>query len=205
MSGLVADVRPLLGPIRDQGRRPTCLAFALSCGHRGSRAFVADFSAEGLHSHAAQSIGQALDQAVPVSAALATLSEPGQVEESAWPYGAAGTATAGAAHYKALGSPFAFDSTKLEAALLSGTPVVAGLEIAADFFHAKTETLVSPASPIQARHAVLIVGLRPGTTGQEYLIRNSWGSRWADAGHAWLHENYLSQTGIFFLTLKGVD
>lgn len=149
MSGLLADVRARLGPIRDQGRRPTCLAFALSCGHRGARAFSTDFSAEGLHTDAARSAGRTVDRAVPLASALSVLATQGQVEEAAWPYGSAHSVVAGADLYLAASSPLSFDATMVEVALQAGSPVVAGLEIGLEFFHAQGEPLTAPTAPLK--------------------------------------------------------
>lgn len=37
-------------------------------------------------------------------------------------------------------------------------------------------------------HAVVIVGYRPGPTGRQFLLHNSWGPRWRDGGYAWISE-----------------
>ncbi|MNL34389.1 Papain family cysteine protease [compost metagenome] len=41
-------------------------------------------------------------------------------------------------------------------------------------------------------HAVVAVGLGATAAGQQYVrIRNSWGTKWGDQGHAWLPIEYI--------------
>lgn len=40
-------------------------------------------------------------------------------------------------------------------------------------------------------HAVTIVGYRPGPAGRQFLIKNSWGSSWAERGYAWISETMM--------------
>ena len=47
-----SDPRAALGSARDQGRRPTCLAFAASDAHRQARRHPAPFCVAWLHYHA---------------------------------------------------------------------------------------------------------------------------------------------------------
>lgn len=46
-------------------------------------------------------------------------------------------------------------------------------------------------------HAMIVVGVRQGKNGREFLLRNSWGAGWGDDGHAWVEESYIGwdQTG----------
>jgi hypothetical protein len=37
-------------------------------------------------------------------------------------------------------------------------------------------------------HAVAIVGYRTLPTGRQYLLHNSWGTKWGDGGYAWMSE-----------------
>jgi hypothetical protein len=50
-------------------------------------------------------------------------------------------------------------------------------------------------------HAVAVVAV--GKSGSEHFVRikNSWGARWADAGYAWLSEEYIDKT---FISLVGM-
>lgn len=43
-----------------------------------------------------------------------------------------------------------------------------------------------------ANHAVVAVGYGKNGTDVLVLVRNSWGKSWADNGHAWITQDYLS-------------
>lgn len=47
---------------------------------------------------------------------------------------------------------------------------------------------------IRGNHMVTIVGFRPGTTGVEFRMVNSWGSGWGDGGMAWIGHERISDT-----------
>ncbi|MCA9640798.1 MAG: hypothetical protein KC492_08880 [Myxococcales bacterium] len=44
-----------------------------------------------------------------------------------------------------------------------------------------------------AAHAVTVVGYREGASGREFLIKNSWGTQWGNAGYGWLQERTLQR------------
>lgn len=54
---------------------------------------------------------------------------------------------------------------------------------------------------IDGGHAQCVVGVRQGTTGREFLVRNSWGVSWSDNGCAWFTEAYMewNQTNDLFV------
>ncbi|MEH3062563.1 MAG: C1 family peptidase [Methylobacterium radiotolerans] len=81
-------------------------------------------------------------------------------------------------------------------ALDKGTPIVLGLIITDAFFRPDGNGLVPKRDPDPERggHAVLAVGYGHDPKGQPaILIRNSWGSGWGLAGHAWLSSAYLAR------------
>ncbi len=45
-------------------------------------------------------------------------------------------------------------------------------------------------------HEVLLCGYAMTPNGNYYLVHNSWGPRWGDAGYAWLHEDILKMGWI---------
>jgi hypothetical protein len=84
------DLRSRLsGGPRDQGHRPTCLAFALSSAHEGERASEdfphPELSPEAIWSHAARR-GRAGARGISIGAAEAALKEVGQPALADWPY-----------------------------------------------------------------------------------------------------------------------
>lgn len=81
------DLRGTFVPIRDQGRRPTCTAFAVSDTHASARAELVALSPEHLHYHGAVRSGSAdPDQGIYLETALEALEHDGQCGEAGWPY-----------------------------------------------------------------------------------------------------------------------
>lgn len=201
----VADLRAVLGPIQDQGRRPTCLSFAVSAAHRGARSHPNDFSAECLHALSARILGTSPDDAVSPQAMGEALHSEGQVEEQVWPYGSAGPSPADAQKFKAMQGRQAFDLAFLKEELCAGNPVVVALAIGEEFFTmgGQTPPLRALSSPIQGHHAVVIVGLSDSPDGPLFLLRNSWGQGWGNEGYAWAHTGYLQASALVCLTYKG--
>src|SRR5260370_25777184 len=80
------DIRCRFGPVRDQGARPTCLAFAISDAHAATRAPWAALSCEFAFYHAQKRAGRPPTAAARLPEMLATLKEEGQPLEDDWPY-----------------------------------------------------------------------------------------------------------------------
>ncbi len=211
---ITTDLRPLLGPVRDQGLRPTCLAFALSAAHEVFHERQAPLSTEWLFYHAVKLAGDTPDAGLAPSFAAAVLSEPGQPDEKEWPY------EKQAATYpwrppKKIGQLFCagaeIDSVQIDrvvARLNKGQPVVLCLLIDETMFSwtdcAGTAFITHQPPPFDpgSGHAVVAVGWGTNGSDRQILIRNSWGSEWGDHGHAWLSEAYTEERGQAAIPLK---
>lgn len=86
MIDIVTDLRPLLGAVRDQGARPTCLAFAASDAHAALRDGWSPLSCEFAFFHAHRRSGTTPEQGASLSSMLDALRLDGQPAESGWPY-----------------------------------------------------------------------------------------------------------------------
>src|SRR2546423_878632 len=90
MTEEVVDLSDLLGPVRDQGNRGTCLAFATTTAHEAARLRARggereDLSEELLYWACKQIDGDFRSGTRPESAARA-LRETGQPRAALWPY-----------------------------------------------------------------------------------------------------------------------
>src|SRR5260370_21048405 len=83
---LVCDIRYRFGPARDQGARPTCLAFAISDAHAAVRGPWAALCCEFAFYHAQRRAGRPPTAPARLPEMLATLMEEGQPLEDDWPY-----------------------------------------------------------------------------------------------------------------------
>ncbi|NWE51211.1 C1 family peptidase [Brevundimonas sp. P7753] len=196
-----ACVRSLIGSVRDQGRRPTCLSFAASDTHQIARAYGGFFSTECLHCRAAKLGGQSSSEGVSFPLLTEALRLEGQVEESAWPYGHAGPHT-GAVSYLGTVTVAEFDEATARAELKSNKAVGLALNLGEKFFLLKDQTLVSSdVTPPVARHAVVITGCR-ARSDIEFEVRNSWGEGWGLNGYGWLSAEFIRLSSICMFTIE---
>lgn len=205
------DLRPKFGPARDQGARPTCLAFATSDAHAASRPSWSQLSCEYLFYHAQRRDGRSPHVGSTLQATLDALREEGQPIESGWPYLASIPADirlwrpppAVGALYARNGEHAAAAIDEIIVNLSRQQAVVLLLKLSYSFFSPTPEAIVDPTigeapEPAQ-RHAVIAVGHGIAQQQKAVLVRNSWGPAWGDAGHAWLTQRFL--TGRLFATV----
>jgi C1A family cysteine protease len=198
-----ADLRALLAPVRDQGERGTCVAFAVTAAHEVARAagarVVEDLSEEALY-WSCKVIDGNWRTGTMFTSAAAALAASGQPLEAVWPYDprrASGVAYAppappGADWHRSGMDPVALDLVGVRAELDAGRPVVLGVVVFDTLFlpSAAGRIEAPPAgSPARGRHAVLAVG----HDAEELLIRNSWGPTWGLDGYGWLTDEYAER------------
>lgn len=203
------DLRPSLGPVRDQGRRPTCLSFATSAAHEYARGVLEPLSVEWLYYHTAQLAGTGPDDGTTLPDTRRALHQIGQPEEPAWPYRGQLT-TRGTWAAPVIGSPLFRSGSnqcdpvmaQVQTQLDQSQPVVLALYVSSTFtasanwLHAGDEIILpedGEAIDHGRGHAVVAVGY--GHFGGEtvMLLRNSWGTGWGRNGHAWVPESYLTR------------
>lgn len=196
------DLRPSLLPVRNQGRRPSCLAFASSGAHEHQVAHGEHLCVEFLFFHAvARTPGQSPAAGTTLAATTAALSEDGQPVETAWPYTddqltpwAVPTITSAIHKTTMISGKLGFDG--VVDALDNGAPVILGLVITDAFFRPNAAGQVLDRAPDIERggHAVLAVGHGADSAGSPaLLVRNSWGDAWGIGGHAWLPRAYVNR------------
>lgn len=195
------DLRSTLAPIRDQGQRPTCVAFAVTAAHEAFRSdpsLIDDLSEEALYWGCKCTDGNEISGTYFSSAAIA-IGRWGQPLETEWPYeplrplGIAyvpPTQAGGKGWYKSALRKISVLPNEIHKCIEDGVPVVLGLRIFDTFFHPDSAGHISNPQPgvrHHGLHAVLVVGFLES----ELLIRNSWGITWALGGYAWISDTYL--------------
>lgn len=207
------DLRPLQLPIKDQGCRGTCVAFAATAGHEVLRASGVDLCEEFLHWGAKQRDGlpRTVD-GTTLAAAVTTLIDLGQPPEHHWPY--LETCDSRAVSYQPPASALSValalrvsggratmpKSSLLLNSLQSGHAVLLGVRLYSTwhFVDPNGEIRMPDAwmTPLGG-HAVLVVGYRPdGSGGGSFIVRNSWGDSWGDRGYGYLRDQYVDAHGI---------
>lgn len=191
-----------LGSPRNQGNRPTCLAFASSDLNKYINDVNAPLSVEYLcHSLAKNSPDWKPDKGFSMGAAISALQSPGQPEENLYPYLAAATATPLSPAPAGLAPLYTCKATKRN---LSPDEIIATVTAssAVAIIVRVTQTFYKPAKGIvefsasyvpNALHALVAVGVgvHEDTKQTHILIRNSWGAAWGVNGHAWISRQYL--------------
>jgi C1A family cysteine protease len=89
--------------------------------------------------------------------------------------------------------------SQITSLLTSGKPVVLGIQLSAQFLTPTLpDFLIDGTGTGFGGHAVLVVGLGDITGSSFFLVRNSWGDKWANKGYAWLASDYLADKLIGF-------
>ncbi|MFO0591853.1 MAG: C1 family peptidase [Polyangiaceae bacterium] len=195
------DLREKLAPARDQRQRPTCLVFAASAAHEFKRGPGEVLSPEYLFYSGAQRAHKSPDKGLTANIVREALQLDGQPGEEAWPYL---DATPPASEWKMPTISAPIHKASLDFAsrtvadvrtlLKSGVPVLLVISLTKPMYTPDRFAVVRAApndGVVLARHAVLAVGSGFADDGGYLLVRNSWGLRWGQAGHAWLHDSYL--------------
>jgi hypothetical protein len=197
------DLRASFGPARNQGARPTCLAFAASDAHAGLRDGWAPLSCEYAFFQAQRRAGRAPNTGALLSSMLEALRKDGQPEESGWPYLSATPADAASwAPPPEIGKLFGRNGAnathsidRIIQELDQGRPVIVLTMLSRAFYQRNPQGVVDPAPGEQPepdrRHAVVAVGHGKVDGQRAILVRNSWGPSWGDAGYGWLTERFL--------------
>jgi C1A family cysteine protease len=196
------DLRPDLLPVRYQGRRRSCLAFASSTAHEHQAKTGEHLSVEYLYYHAvARTAGADPSAGTTMVAAAAALADEGQPVETAWPYSLVQVTpwtppTITTTLYKTTMTPGKLAFADVIAALDQGRPIVLGLIITDAFYRPDGSGQIPDLSPDTERggHAVLAVGHGLSADGTPtLLIRNSWGVGWGVGGYGWLPRPYVER------------
>lgn len=197
------NLRHLFGAARDQGARPTCLAFAASDIHAGLRESWVPLSCEFVFYHAQRRAQRPPTVGATLPAVLEALRYDGQPREKGWPYLTALPADITSWQPpQDVGELYRRDSKKgriaveeIIAELDRSRPVLVLVYLSMSFFLAGPDGLVDPPADEQPeftqRHAVAAIGHGTHKGGRVILIRNSWGEAWGHEGHAWLTEAFL--------------
>lgn len=202
---ITVDLRSLFGPVRDQGQRPTCLAFAASDVHAAVRGGFEPLSCEFAFYNAQRRTGRSPLKGAFLDDMLATILETGQPIEADWPY--LQQLPSDLSRYVPplnVGTRFARDGRELQChvnevcgLLDGGRPTIILSALTRRYFSPPNNHVIDDFDgdavfPVP-RHAMIAVGYGTIGSSRVILIRNSWGSTWGMAGYCWLTENFLAK------------
>ena len=198
-------MRPQIPPARDQGQRPTCLAFATSSAHaisRGKGASYEALSEEMLFWGACRILERV--GGLTVDSASQTLSSTGQCSLQLWPYDdspaptkqpskqalrdGAGRLARCVAIHRSYAETLRF--------LMESMPVVFTFQVFVGLWEPVRGFVYAPQSSeiLDDRHAMLAVGAFSDQHGNQWVVaRNSWGAGWGDQGHCYLPADFFNR------------
>lgn len=204
------DLSALLGPVRDQGNRSTCLAFAATAAHelarlrrRGDPRTV--LGEEFLYWRCKE-IDEDPEPGTGPTSAIEALRNPGQSAARLWPYEGGRDESDGSwtpppaaleeeAMRRASMSAINADPVALREALEAGHAVILGLDLWEEFRAAPAGAVGVPTEEdlLGEGHAVALVGFSPDGT---FVIRNSWGPTWGEDGLASIEEAAIAVAAL---------
>jgi hypothetical protein len=207
------DLRMSFGPARDQGPRPTCLAFAVSDTHAAIRGNWVPLSCEFLYYHAIQRDGFDPKHGATIASLLAALRHEGQPSEAGWPYLL--TLPPDNALWQPplnVGTIFRRQSDSSGTSFDNAWSIVTAQQPAtivftlSDAFYLPMNGFVDAVEPLDPTRLHAAVAVAAGRRGRSrfLMIRNSWGPGWGLNGHAWIAERYLAPRMSRVLALKEV-
>ena len=196
------DMRTSLHPARDQGDRGTCVAFAVTCAHELYRADQTALSEDALY-WGCKTIDGDWDDGTSISCAAEAIERSGQATAMEWPYDALvpqdtafsppASASSGPPWRLARMTDHRPQEDEICRHLADGRAVILGMNLTPQWWSVAGDGALADlqgGEQIVGQHAVAVVGYeRPGL---RFVIRNSWGAHWGDAGYALMPAEYLT-------------
>jgi hypothetical protein len=198
---IIKDLRSKFGEIRDQGPRPTCIAFAAGDCHSFMRNNNEVLSVEYAFYHAVQrTVAKDRTRGVTFSNISDAILIEGQPLEEGWNYikhlspsdewqppGDTG------ALFRRTSKREPSDLVGIYTNLDADIPSILVMDISLSFYTLKADSILSAPSTESKRgvHGIIAVGYGETEESKCILVRNSWGNGWSDGGYGWVNEAYL--------------
>jgi hypothetical protein len=195
------DLAPAFGSARDQGARPTCLAFAASDCHAATLGAWEPLSCEWIYYRAQARCGRSHADGATLGSMLDALRHDGQPIEAAWPYQPTvaepwAPPTGSPTLFRTVGELTTADVDMVVALLDSGRPTVVLMTLSRTYYVPDPDGVVRAAADEQpdpvVRHAVVATAHGVVDGREAVRIRNSWGPAWGAEGSAWLDRDFLA-------------
>jgi C1A family cysteine protease len=209
----VVDLRPHCPPVLDQGELGSCTANSIANAYyfdELKQKEASAFAPSRLFIYYNERVIEGdvkYDNGAQIRDGFKTIASQGVAPETLWPYNIAKFAKkpstsvySAALKHKAISyQSLTQDLNSLKGCLASGVPFVFGFTVYESFESdavAKTGIVPMPAKTekVLGGHAVLCVGYDDAT--QRFLVMNSWGTSWGQAGFFTIPYAYLTNTSL---------
>lgn len=193
--------------VRQQGDRPTCVAFAVSAGHEWMGPSEDLRSPEDALWAAHRLMpSQTRGEETSVRYALQGLREHAHATEAAWPYGSptwadgrpeAALARTNRAELPEWSRLWNVTIPTIRSELRNERAVVLTVAVVREAWLKGAGVVDAPAGrKTPGNHAVLVVGASESSEPQMLKIKNSWGNRWGREGYGLISERYVDAYAI---------
>lgn len=191
------DLRAWDSSVKNQGSEGTCTAFAVVAAEE----FLANKAGTPINlseRHLWYSY-----QRYNTVAALEAANRWWITTETIWPYSSPRplrpvTANGHIADYEALTT-----LTEVNAALRAGLPLVLSVDTNSSWNNPYKGIINADGGPVVGGHAIAVSGFFTTTKGTYYILKNSWGRDFGDAGYAYLPARYCANYWCAFHVVKG--
>jgi hypothetical protein len=104
-------------------------------------------------------------------------------------------------HYKVAGLEQLsrpFDSAEAAGVIAGGDPIWMSISVNDEAWKSRNlenDAIQDYGSAGDEGHAFVLVGYRNAGDGRQFLVHNSWGTKWGDGGYAWINDSTLRRWG----------
>ena len=206
------DFSSVLSPVRNQGSRGTCGAFAITGLHEAALAAGGAVSlqlSEELLYWGAKQVDSNTKSGTSFRSMHLALGKWGQSAAALWPYDASRNASDPAYKpppeaidpancFKAQLSTLNLDAEEIKQSLSAGHLVAITVQMSNGFFDdSGVVPLPKPGDLLQDYHAILLTGYADGALALDgnFRFRNSWGTDWGNNGYGLLPYAYVNMYG----------
>lgn len=200
----ITDLRQFDTPVKNQGSRPWCTAFATiaSVESIGRRDFGIAMDLSEIHHFKSYQVLQ-----TPPS--LNAGKSIGFIDESLWPY--YGSKTPGAdskIRAKLITSKkIQLTLSDVVKSIQEKNPVVINLDVNASFMRPKSGGIVIPGGAGKGGHAIALTGVVIDNRvdgGGYFVLKNSWGTGWGDKGYGYVPFSYCKYSYCYAWSLSTI-
>lgn len=206
------DLRPAMPPVYDQGELGSCTANAIAAAvqYERRRQNLPDFQPSRLAIYYAERALEHTthtDSGAMIRDGMRVVNKTGVADEGLWPYDISKFARKPPTRYYAEAKKHLTtayyavqqDATAMRTALAASFPIVVGFTVYESF--ESDAVAASGVVPMPGRnesvlggHAVLVVGY--DDPSQRFIVRNSWGTGWGQAGYFTIPMSYLTNSNL---------